>query len=190
MHENSRRVIQKSINFLAYQPDRINDRTIQIFNDFTCGVEVVIMIIRKKERSKQNFILIMNHPLISSVSSNGVSKYLEDIRIIILYFEMNFEYKVITEVAGQYNTGNGLFSLQDLGKQHYNKHRPPYFSVLYRKLHCQWIKSLSPALQSYRKFWKKSAHSSWLTLHRKIDKTSAVPHTSVLGYYAHFLHHI
>ena len=47
---------------------------------------------------------------------------------MILYFEMNFEYKVITEVAGQYNTGNGLFSLQDLGKQHYNKHRPPYFS--------------------------------------------------------------
>ena len=41
---------------------------------------------------------------------------------------MNFEYKVITEVAGQYNTGNGLFSLQDLGKEHHNKHRPPYFS--------------------------------------------------------------
>ena len=59
------------------------------------------MIIRKKERSKQNFILNMNHLLISSVSSNGVSKYLEDIRIIILYFEMNFEYKVITEVAGK-----------------------------------------------------------------------------------------
>ena len=86
------------------------------------------MIRRKKERSKQNFILIVKYPLISSVGSNGVSKYLEDIRIIILYFEMNFEYKVITEVAGRYNTGNCLFSLPDLGKQHHNKHRPPYFS--------------------------------------------------------------
>ena len=67
-------------NFLPCQPDRINNWTIQIFKDFTSGVEVVIMIRRKKERSKQNFILIMNHPLISSVGGNGVSKYLEDIR--------------------------------------------------------------------------------------------------------------
>ena len=94
---------------------------------------------------------------------------------------MNFEYKVITEVAGRYNTGNCLFSLPDLGKQHHNKHRPPYFSeYLADNVNAKC------ALQ----FRKRSAHSSWFTLHRKIDKTSAVPHTSVLRYYAHFLHNI
>ena len=158
-------------NFLPCQPDRINNWTIQIFKDFTSGVEVVIMVRRKKERSKQNFILIMNHPLISSVGSNGVSKYLEDIRFWNEFWIQSYywgwrkiKYRKLFIFSHRFGETTPLVQHSKEAEEIYNLEVPD------------------------RKFRKRSTDSSWLTLHRMIDKTSAVPHTSVLGYYAHFLH--